>query len=119
VSPPERQERLARFQAGSGDLLLATYGVGGLGLGLQRASQVVLLERPWTPGDAAQAEDRCHRLGSRRPVTSHWLQLGSADALVDGLILSKADRIEVLLGQRRRLLRRQPVARMLQELLQD
>jgi hypothetical protein len=39
--------------------------------------------------------------------------------LVDGLILSKADRIEVLLGQRRRLLRRQPVARMLQELLQD
>ena len=118
VELAERQRRLERFQQGRSKLLLATYGVAGLGLGLQRASQVVLLERPWTPGDAEQAEDRCHRIGSRRSVTSHWLQLGSADALVDGLILSKADRIEVVLGQRRRLLRRQPLTRMLNDLLQ-
>jgi SNF2 family DNA or RNA helicase len=118
VELAERQRRLERFQQGRSNLLLATYGVAGLGLGLQRASQVVLLERPWTPGDAEQAEDRCHRIGSRRSVTSHWLQLGSADALVDGLILSKADRIEVVLGQRRRLLRRQPLTRMLNDLLQ-
>ena len=115
----QRQQRLLRFQAGSSDLLLATYGVGGIGLGLERASQVVLLERPWTPGDAEQAEDRCHRLGSKSTVTSHWLQLGSADALIDALILSKADRIEVVLAGRRRLLQRQPLAKMLNEILQE
>lgn len=115
----QRQERLQRFHAGNSDLLLATYGVGGIGLGLQRASQVVLLERPWTPGDAEQAEDRCHRLGTQRTVTSHWLQLGNADALIDGLILSKADRIELVLAGKHRQLQRQPLARMLNELLQD
>ena len=119
VDPAERQQRLQRFQRGDSNLLLATYGVAGLGLGLQRASQVILLERPWTPGDAEQAEDRCHRFGTRRTVECHWLQLGGADALVDGLILSKSERIEVVLGRQRRQLRRQGLARMLDELLQS
>jgi hypothetical protein len=35
------------------------------------------LERPWTPGDLEQAEDRCHRLGMGDGLTCHWLQLGS------------------------------------------
>jgi hypothetical protein len=47
------------------------------------------------------------------------LQLGSADALIDALILSKADRIEVVLAGRRRLLQRQPLAKMLNEILQE
>ena len=118
VAPPQRQERLERFQSGGSDLLLATYGVAGLGLGLQRAAHVILLERPWTPGDAEQAEDRCHRLGTERTVSCHWLQLGGADDLVDGLILSKVDRIDVVLGRRRRQLRRQSLVRMLDELVQ-
>ena len=117
VPPAERQRRLECFQRGEVDLLLATYGVAGVGLGLQRAAHVILLERPWTPGDAEQAEDRCHRFGTQRTVTCHWLQLGGADALVDGLILSKADRIEVVLGRRRRQLQRQSLARMLDELV--
>jgi hypothetical protein len=33
------------------------------------------LERPWTPGDLEQAEDRCHRLGMGDGLTCHWLQL--------------------------------------------
>jgi len=52
-------------------------------------------------------------------VECHWLQLGGADALVDGLILSKSERIEVVLGRQRRQLRRQGLARMLDELLQS
>jgi hypothetical protein len=46
------------------------------------------------------------------------LQLGGADDLVDGLILSKVDRIDVVLGRRRRQLRRQSLVRMLDELVQ-
>ena len=58
-------------------------------------------------------------LAARRTVECHWLQLGGADALVDGLILSKSERIEVVLGRQRRQLRRQGLARMLDELLQS
>jgi hypothetical protein len=54
---------------------------------------VVLLERPWTPGDAEQAEDRCHRIGMAASLTSHWLRLGIADHFVDELITSKSERI--------------------------
>lgn len=119
LKPVERQAVVDRFQSGESDLLLATYGAGGLGFTLHRARHVVLLERPWTPGDVDQAEDRCHRLGMDGGLTSHWLQLGVADQLVDGLVASKAKQIEVLLGTRRLRLDRQPLPAMLLRCLQD
>lgn len=93
VPPRQRQALVDRFQAGGSPLLIATYGTAALGYTLHRASRVVLIERPWTPGDAEQAEDRCHRIGMAGSLVCHWLQLGAADQLVDGLIASKADRI--------------------------
>jgi SNF2 family DNA or RNA helicase len=108
-----------RFQAGETPLLIATYGTGGLGFTLHRARHVVLVERPWTPGDAEQAEDRAHRIGMGGSLTCHWLQLGVVDQLVDGLIASKAERIELVLGARRRQLRRRPLPEMVRELLAD
>jgi len=115
----ERQQAVDRFQKGDVDLLLATFGTGALGFTLHRARHVVLLERPWTPGDVAQAEDRCHRLGMADEVlTCHWLQLGPADQLVDGLVASKAERIEILLGPRRVMLDRQSLPAMLRRCLQ-
>ena len=93
VPPQRRQGLVDAFQAGSHDVLIATYGTGGLGFTLHRARHVVLVERPWTPGEAEQAEDRCHRIGMGACLTSHWIQLGAADQLVDGLVASKADRI--------------------------
>ena len=74
--PLERQQSVDRFQQGKSNCLLATYGTGSLGFTLHRARHVVLLERPWTPGDLEQAEDRCHRLGMGDGLTCHWLQLG-------------------------------------------
>ncbi len=117
--PVERQQAVDRFQQGGEDLLLATFGTGALGFTLHRARHVVLLERPWTPGDVAQAEDRCHRLGMEDKVlTCHWLQLGPADQLVDGLVASKAERIEILLGPRRLTLERQSLPLMVRRCLQ-
>jgi SNF2 family DNA or RNA helicase len=117
VKPAERQGQVNRFQAGQIPLLIATFGTGGLGFNLNRAAHVVLLERPWTPGDAEQAEDRCHRIGMGRALTSHWLKLGVADQLVDGLIASKAERVALLLEGRRMSLRREPLPAMVQGLI--
>ena len=117
--PEQRQLAVDRFQAGEIDLLLATFAAGGLGFTLHRAQNVVLLERPWTPGDIDQAEDRCHRIGMDGGLISHWLQLGLADQLVDNLVASKAERIELLLGPRRITLDRQPLPTMVSRCLQD
>jgi SNF2 family DNA or RNA helicase len=108
LAAPERQRQVDRFQQGREGVLIATFGSGGLGFTLHRARHVLLIERPWTPGDAEQAEDRCHRIGMGASLTSHWLQLGVVDRLVDELIASKAARIDGLLQsegalQRRRL----------------
>jgi len=118
VPVAERQRLVDRFQAGASDLLVATYGTGGLGFTLHRARHVLLLERPWTPGDAEQAEDRCHRIGMASGLTSHWLQLGVADQLVDGLIASKANQIALALHRGEQLLRRRSLPAMVRELLQ-
>jgi len=119
LRPSERQAVVDRFQAGGTDLLLSTYGTGGLGFTLHRARHIILLERPWTPGAVDQAEDRCHRIGMEGELISHWLQLGVADQLVDGLVASKAKQIEVLLGPRRLSLQRQPLPALLTRCLQD
>ena len=100
LPPAQRQGQVDAFQRGEQPLLIATYGTGGLGFTLHRARHVVLVERPWTPGDVEQAEDRCHRIGMGACLTCHWLQLGVADQLVDGLIASKAERIAQLLERR-------------------
>ena len=119
LRPDARQAVVDAFQAGRESLLIATYGTGGLGFNLQRARHVVLLERPWTPGDAEQAEDRCHRIGQQHGLICHWLQLGVADQLVDDLIASKAERIALLLPHRQVRLERQALPQMVRRLLAE
>jgi hypothetical protein len=109
VPPRQRQSLVDAFQEGRHPTLIATFGTGGLGFTLHRARHVVLVERPWTPGEAEQAEDRCHRIGMGSSLTSHWIQLGSADQLVDDLIASKSARIsEVFTPARARVRKELP-----------
>ena len=107
VPPRHRQGLVDAFQKGSRQALITTYGTGGLGFTLHRARHVVLVERPWTPGEAEQAEDRCHRIGMGACLTSHWIQLGLADQLVDGLVASKAERISDVFSPARAQARRE------------
>lgn len=118
VPVQQRQALVDAFQQGRRRLLFATFGTGGLGFTLHRARHVVLIERPWTPGDAEQAEDRCHRIGMRATLTSHWLQLGQADAFVDSLIADKSERIELLLHSRERLRQRRALPVLVRQLLE-
>jgi SNF2 family DNA or RNA helicase len=118
VPAPRRQDLVDRFQAGQVPLLIATFGTGGLGFTLHRARHVLLLERPWTPGDAEQAEDRCHRIGMGAMLTCHWLQWGLADQLVDSLIASKEDRIALVLHSRQERWRRRSLPLLVRQLLE-
>ena len=119
VPPPRRQKLVDAFQSGRSPVLIATYGTGGLGFTLHRARHVVLVEWPWTPGDAEQAEDRCHRIGMGAALTSHWLQLGVADRLVDDLIASKAERISLLLQGQDSLRRQRALPALVRQWLES
>lgn len=55
----ERQHMIDQFQVRESRALVCTYGAGGVGITLTAAQTVILVDRPWTPGDTVQAEDRC------------------------------------------------------------
>ncbi len=49
----------------------------------------MLLDRPWTPGEALQAEDRVRRIGQTRPVKSIWMRAFELDEKLDDMIEHK------------------------------
>ncbi len=73
-STVDRQARVERFQSDPGcPLFLISLKAGGLGLNLTAAEYVFLLDPWWNPAVEAQAIDRAHRIGQRRPVFAYRL----------------------------------------------
>jgi SWI/SNF-related matrix-associated actin-dependent regulator 1 of chromatin subfamily A len=89
----QRQAAVDRFTAGNVDVFLAPIRSAGVGLNLQTASDVLFLERVWTPALLTQAEDRVYRLGQTRPVTITYLDaVGTVDEYL-GQVLSEKQRL--------------------------
>ena len=53
------------------------------------AHTVILLDRPWTPGDTRQAEDRVRRIGQTKPVKAIWMSAFQLDSQIDEMLESK------------------------------
>jgi superfamily II DNA or RNA helicase len=72
----KRQEIVNRFQRhldedGGFDILVLGPKAAGVGLTLTAATHVIHLSRWWNPAVEEQCNDRCHRIGQKRPVTVH------------------------------------------------
>eukprot|EP00986_Skeletonema_menzelii_P011401 scaffold5862_cov138-Skeletonema_menzelii.AAC.6 len=85
----KRQLMVDNFQSGLSPVFVCTYGAGGVGLTLTAACTVILVDRPWTPGDVNQAEDRVRRIGQKRPVRSIWIRSFAIDEQIDELLEHK------------------------------
>lgn len=96
-STKDRQGAVDRFQNGASKVFIGTTKAGGVGVTLTAASNVILVDRPWTPGDAEQAEDRCYRLGQENAVFANWLRLGAIDEQIDNLLIEKQHNIDLVL----------------------
>ena len=69
-----RSEAVSRFQnEPSCSAFLVSLKAGGLGLNLTAADYVFLLDPWWNPAVEAQAVDRSHRIGQKRPVFAYRL----------------------------------------------
>jgi SNF2 family DNA or RNA helicase len=74
VSPAERMRIIDEFQKSPGFRVLpAQIQAGGVGLNLQAASVVVLMEPQWKATAEDQAIARAHRMGQTRRVVVHRL----------------------------------------------
>lgn len=67
TSSAARAKAVAAFEAGETRLLAVQVQVAE-GFTANAAERVVFLERSWTPGQNAQAEDRAHRIGRKGPL---------------------------------------------------
>lgn len=65
----KRGKLVDSFQEGEADFFLISLKAGGTGLNLTAADYVILLDPWWNPAVEAQAADRTHRMGQKRPVT--------------------------------------------------
>jgi len=64
----ERERKKQAFQSGERQAFVTTYGVGGTGLNLTRASRMALAGLPWTDSAMVQARDRIFRIGQTKPT---------------------------------------------------
>lgn len=70
----DRESELKKFSTkDSCHVILGTVGALGTGYTLNKASNVIFLDEPWTKAVKEQAEDRCHRIGQKNNVTIYTL----------------------------------------------
>lgn len=85
---PDRNN--ARF-----DVVLCNYRVGGVGLNLTAATQLITLDEEWNPGKRDQAHDRIHRIGQEEAVTIHIIRnKNTIDDWLANIMKRKVDMVE-------------------------
>jgi len=95
----DRGSLVDRFLAGKSKVFLLSMA-GGVGIDLYTATTIILINRPFTPGDCIQIEDRLHRIGQKNQVTSIWLQYGEVDAHIDDILYNKSINISEVVGDK-------------------
>lgn len=105
ISGDLRDAWVEEFQRGEHKAIVCMFKAGGVGFTLTAADTVILVDRPWTPGDAMQAEERLHRIGQNNPVTAFWIQSTEIDEKIDDILQEKQERIELVLEGERKTMR--------------
>jgi SNF2 family DNA or RNA helicase len=96
----DRPAILDRFKADPNrNVLLLSYGAGGVGLNLQFSEYVFLFDRWWNPALEDQAINRAHRIGARGAVTvTRFLAVNSIEERIDQILSDKRELFDTILN---------------------
>jgi SWI/SNF-related matrix-associated actin-dependent regulator 1 of chromatin subfamily A len=99
MAMPERQCSIDTFQSDPGcRIFIGNLVAAGTGITLTASSQVIFAEMSWVPAELSQAEDRCHRIGTRDSVlVQHLVLAGSVDSIMAKTICKKQKIMDSLL----------------------
>lgn len=90
MTPKARQKSIDDFQNGNTDTLICSIDAAGIGINLQRGTQMIIGELPFTSAKLEQAESRCHRAGSKNDLTVYRLiAQDTTDEMLMGIINKK------------------------------
>lgn len=69
---PKRQDLIKTFNSNQAEFYLISTKAGGVGLNIQGANRVVILDFGWNPVHEQQAVGRAYRIGQTKPVTVYY-----------------------------------------------
>ena len=101
TSAEKRQELAKHFNLDNSKLRVMIITIAGSeGINLFGASDIIFVEREWTPAKEEQSEARLHRIGQKNAVTSYYLVLnGTVDERMNNLIEEKRKIFGQVIGQ--------------------
>ena len=97
VSTDMRQQILDNFETNpNSKILVSTIGIGGTGLNLTHAKNIIFADFSYSPSHMKQAEDRIHRIGQDKRTYIHFLY--AVDTIDEDLIDKLTIKQEILNG---------------------
>lgn len=99
----DTEVEISKFkQDSSCKVILGTIGALGTGYTLTEADTIIFLDEPWTMADKLQAEDRCHRIGTKTSVNIITLLCkNTIDERIHELITSKGELSDMLVDKKK------------------
>lgn len=93
MSREERARQIEQLRSDKAtEVMLVSTRAGGVGLNLTAANRAYLVDPYWNPSVEAQAIDRIHRMGQKRPVVALKLMIkDSVEEKLDEIQRKKAD----------------------------
>lgn len=99
-----RDQVVKDFMEGDANILMASIKAGNVGLNLNKATTVIILDPFWNPYVEAQAVDRAYRIGQKRKVTVYRLIVpGSVEDRILKLQEKKRKLVEAAIENRGRI----------------
>lgn len=100
MNSAQRDAAVTDFMDGDVTVLLASIKSGNVGLNLNKAAHVIILDPFWNPFVEAQAVDRAHRIGQKQTVTVYRLLIaGTVEDRILKLQEKKKKLVEAALGE--------------------
>lgn len=99
--PKIREQHIQRFQFDPEcRVFIGNIQAAGTAINLTAASNVLMLEPDWVPGNNAQAIARCHRIGQAEPVMVRFVELAgdSLDRKIMAVVARKTRELTKLFG---------------------